>query len=161
MQTGSLFSGDILTNIALSDDHPDLSRAQEAARVACIDDFIENLPMGYNTPIGKTGMEISGGQKQRILIARAIYRNPEIIVLDEATSSLDAVTESRVVHNIMNSFSGRTVVVVAHRLSTVRNADNIIVMDAGRVAEQGVHEELIARHDYYYRLVHNQLGVNK
>lgn len=160
MQTGSLFSGDILTNIALSDDHPDLSRAQEAAHAACIDDFIENLPMGYNTPIGKIGMEISGGQKQRILIARAIYRNPEIVVLDEATSSLDAVTESRIIHNIMESFRNRTVVVVAHRLSTVRNADNIIVMNKGCVAEQGTHDHLLAIHGLYFELVNNQVEHN-
>lgn len=116
--------------------------------------------MGYNTPIGKTGMEISGGQKQRILIARAIYRNPEIVVLDEATSSLDAVTESCIIHNIMESFRNRTVVVVAHRLSTVRNADNIIVMNEGCVAEQGTHDHLLAIHGLYYELVNNQVEHN-
>ncbi len=157
MQTGTLFSGDILTNIALSDATPSLERAREAARVACIDGFIESLPMGYGTRIGRTGLELSGGQQQRLLIARAVYRRPEIIVLDEATSALDATTERRVVENIMDAFSGRTVVVVAHRLSTVRRADCIVVMDRGRVAESGTHEQLMARRGTYYHLVLNQL----
>ncbi|MDE6285418.1 MAG: ATP-binding cassette domain-containing protein, partial [Muribaculaceae bacterium] len=157
MQSGTLFSGDILTNIALSDARPSIERAREAARVACIDGFIDGLPMGYGTRIGRTGLELSGGQQQRLLIARAIYRQPEIIVLDEATSALDATTERRVVENIMDAFRGRTVVVVAHRLSTVRRADCIVVMDGGRVAETGTHGELMARRGTYFRLVQNQL----
>lgn len=157
MQNGTIFSGDILTNIALSDATPSVERARIAARVACIDGFIENLPMGYGTRIGKTGMELSGGQKQRLLIARAVYRNPRIIVLDEATSALDAVTEKQVVENIMNAFSGRTVIVVAHRLSTVRHADCIVVMEHGHVAESGSHGQLTAARGAYYRLVQNQL----
>ena len=157
MQSGTLFSGDILTNIALSDARPSLARAREAARVACIDEFIDGLPMGYGTRIGRTGLELSGGQQQRLLIARAIYRQPEIIVLDEATSALDATTERRVVENIMDAFRGRTVVVVAHRLSTVRRADCIAVMHEGRVAETGSHARLMAARGTYFRLVQNQL----
>ncbi len=157
MQNGNLFSGDILTNIALSDAEPDLGRARRAAEIACIDEFIDSLPMGFSTPVGKIGMEISGGQKQRLLIARAIYRCPEIIVLDEATSSLDAITERRVIENIMAEFRNRTVVIVAHRLSSVKNADNIIVMDSGRIEEQGTHAQLLCGGGRYYSLVEHQM----
>lgn len=160
MQNGTLFSGTLLSNIALGDGTPDPDRARKAAEVACIDDFIQRLPMGYNTKIGVAGIEISGGQKQRLLIARAIYKNPEILVLDEATSSLDAGNEARIVRNLEKFFKGRTVIVAAHRLSTVKCADNIVLMDAGVVKEQGNHIDLVNRQGQYYKLVKNQLELD-
>lgn len=159
MQDGVIFSDTIARNIAAADGEIDLARLETAARVACILDYIEGLPLGWDTVIGPDGTGLSQGQKQRILIARAVYRSPEFIFLDEATNSLDALNERAIVENLADFYKGRTVVVVAHRLSTVRDADNIVVMEAGRVAEQGTHAQLTAMRGRYYELVRNQLEL--
>lgn len=159
MQEGVIFSESILRNIAVSDGPVDTERVRYAARLACIDDFITALPLGYATKIGKDGTGLSNGQKQRILIARAIYRNPEFIFLDEATNSLDARNEREIVENLREFYMGRTVVIIAHRLSTVRDADNIIVIDGGKVVEQGTHADLVEARGKYYSLVQNQLEL--
>lgn len=159
MQDGVIFSESIARNIAVDDNAIDHERLEKAAEMACIHDFIMSLPLGYNTKIGRDGKGLSQGQKQRILIARAVYRNPDFIFLDEATNSLDAKNERSIVENLEKFFNGRTVVVVAHRLSTVKNAHQIVVLDDGRVAETGTHESLIARQGKYYNLVKNQLEL--
>ena len=159
MQDGVIFSESIARNIAVSDGDIDEARLEEAARTACIHDYIMSLPLRYNTKIGRDGVGLSQGQKQRILIARAVYRNPDYIFLDEATNSLDARNEREIVSNLSRFYRGRTVVVVAHRLSTVRDADNIIVLDAGRIVESGNHDSLIAARGHYYNLVKNQLEL--
>lgn len=159
MQDGVIFSESIARNIAVDDGPIDRERLEYAAGMACIRDYIESLPLGYDTLIGQDGSGLSQGQRQRILIARAVYRNPPFIFLDEATNSLDAVNEHEIVRNLEEFYRGRTVVVVAHRLSTVRHADSIVVLDHGRVAESGTHDELVARKGAYYRLVSNQLEL--
>ncbi len=159
MQDGVIFSESIARNIAVSDGDIDEARLEEAARTACIHDYIMSLPLKYNTKIGRDGVGLSQGQKQRILIARAVYRNPDYIFLDEATNSLDARNEREIVSNLSRFYRGRTVVVVAHRLSTVRDADNIIVLDAGRIVESGNHDSMIAARGHYYNLVKNQLEL--
>lgn len=159
MQEGVIFSESIARNIAVSDGDIDEARLEEAARTACIHDYIMSLPLRYNTKIGRDGVGLSQGQKQRILIARAVYRNPDYIFLDEATNSLEARNEREIVSNLSRFYRGRTVVVVAHRLSTVRDADNIIVLDAGRIVESGNHDSLIAARGHYYNLVKNQLEL--
>ncbi|CCZ38177.1 peptidase domain-containing ABC transporter [Bacteroides fragilis] len=161
MQDGYIFSGTIADNIALSDEEPDQVRLKQAARIACIDEFIERLPMQYYTKIGKAGVDLSGGQKQRILIARAVYKNPEFIFFDEATSSLDATNEKEIMGNLKEFYKNKTVVIIAHRLSTVKDADNIIVLDNGFVVEQGSHTDLTARKGKYYHLVKNQLELGQ
>ena len=161
MQDGYIFSGTIAENIALTEEKPDKDRLQKAAAIACLDAFIEKLPMKYQTQTGKAGIELSGGQKQRLLIARAVYRNPEFIFFDEATSSLDANNERAIMSNLQDFYRGKTVVVIAHRLSTVRDADHIIVLEKGYVAEQGNHEELTAAKGKYYELVKNQLELGR
>ena len=132
---------------------------RRAAATANVREWIESLPLRYDTVIGPDGLGISQGQRQRILIARAVYRDPDFIFLDEATNSLDAANERAIVENLAGFYRGRTVVVVAHRLSTVRHADNIIVLDGGRVAETGSHESLTALRGLYYNLVKNQLEL--
>lgn len=127
--------------------------------MASIDGFIESLPLGYHTKIGMEGIGLSQGQKQRILIARAVYKNPEFIFFDEATNALDATNERNIMENLDKFFIGRTVVVVAHRLSTVRHADQIIVLDNGEIVEQGTHQELTSQRGDYYHLVKNQLEL--
>jgi ATP-binding cassette subfamily B protein len=134
---------------------------KHAARVANIQDFIESLPLGYNTKIGAEGNGISMGQKQRILIARAVYRNPDFIFFDEATNSLDANNESVIINNLQSFLKGKTVVVVAHRLSTVKNADQIVVLNKGVIAERGTHQELTNLKGEYYTLVKNQLELGE
>lgn len=124
-------------------------------------DFINELPLGFDTKIGMDGNGINQGQRQRILIARIVYKDPDYIFFDEATNALDANTERRVMENMRRFFKGRTVVVVAHRLSTVRDADNIIVVDQGRIAEQGTHKELVIRRGLYYELIKNQLELGQ
>lgn len=159
MQDGVIFSESIARNIAVSDAEIDTQRMEQAARIACIHDFVQGLPLKYATKIGRDGMGLSQGQKQRVLIARAVYKNPSFIFLDEATNALDAKNERDIVQNLAEFYRGRTVVVVAHRLSTVRDADCIVVLDAGTVVETGTHDELIARHGAYYTLVRNQLEL--
>ena len=159
MQDGVIFSESIARNIAVDDNEIDPERLREAARIACIDDYVMSLPLKYDTKIGRDGVGLSQGQKQRILIARAVYRNPDFIFLDEATNALDAKNERAIVENLDVFYRGRTVVVVAHRLSTVRNADRIIVLDGGCVVETGNHDSLIALKGTYYNLVKNQLEL--
>ncbi len=159
MQDGVIFSESIARNIAVDDGEIDTSRLAAAARIACISSYINSLPLKYNTVIGQDGVGLSAGQRQRILIARAVYKNPAFILLDEATNSLDANNERAIVENLDSFYRGRTVLVVAHRLSTVSHADNIVVLDHGRIVEQGSHEELTARRGAYYNLVKNQLEL--
>lgn len=160
MQSGYIFSGTVLENIALSDSTPDEAKAKKAARLACIDSFIEELPMGYNTKIGINGVDLSGGQKQRLYIARAIYKEPDLLFLDEATSSLDANNELNIINNLVSYYKGKTVVISAHRLSTVKNADKIIYLEGGRIIEEGTHNELLSLKGRYYTLVKNQLELD-
>ena len=159
MQEGFIFSDTIADNIGVSDESPDMERVRQAVETANIGDFIDGLPLRYNTKIGAEGNGVSTGQKQRLLIARAAYRNARYLFLDEATNSLDANNEKVIMERLDTLFRGKTVVIVAHRLSTVRNADNIIMLDRGRVVEQGTHRELTERRGYYYRLVKNQLEL--
>lgn len=159
MQDGYIFNGTIAENIAISDEKPDIAQLIESARIACIDQFINSLPMKYETKIGNSGVEVSGGQKQRILIARAVYRNPDFIFFDEATSSLDANNEMEIMNNLNTFYQGKTVLIIAHRLSTVKNADNIIVLDNGYMKEQGTHQELTKMKGLYFELIRNQLEL--
>ena len=159
MQEGYIFSNSIAENIALCDETPDMQRVRQAADVANIREWIEKLPLGYNTKIGTDGHGISVGQKQRILIARAAYKNSPYLFFDEATNSLDANNEKAIMENLDHLFEDKTVIIIAHRLSTVKNADNIIVLDSGHIVEEGTHAELTARKGYYYELVRNQLEL--
>ena len=159
MQDGVIFSESIARNIAVDDGEIDVERLEQAAKIANIHDYIMGLPLKYNTMIGRDGLGISQGQKQRILIARAVYKNPDFIFLDEATNALDAKNERAIVENLDEFYKGRTVIVVAHRLSTVKNADQIIVLDAGKVVEVGNHSSLIKNEGAYYNLVKNQLEL--
>lgn len=159
MQEGFIFSDTIAENIAFSDEFPDIKKILYASNVANIHSFIEELPLGYNTKIGADGNGISQGQKQRLLIARAVYKNPEIIFFDEATNALDAKNESVIMSNLVDFFTNRTVIVVAHRLSTVKNADQIVVMEKGEIVEVGTHVELTQKHGKYFELVKNQLEL--
>jgi ATP-binding cassette subfamily B protein len=161
MQDGFIFSETIAQNIGVGDDYVDIEKLRHAVTVANIRDFIDSLPLGYNTKIGMEGSGISQGQRQRILIARAVYKNPEFIFLDEATNALDANNEKEIMKHLHEFYKGKTVVVVAHRLSTVRDADKIVVLDQGKVAEEGTHEELTMLKGKYYELVKNQLELGK
>ncbi len=159
MQDGVIFSESIARNIAVDDGEIDEERLEMAAEIANVKDFVMALPLKFNTNIGRDGMGLSQGQKQRILIARAVYKNPKFIFLDEATNSLDASNERAIVDNLDKFYKGKTVVVVAHRLSTVKNADQIIVLDKGKVVETGNHKSLTAKRGAYYNLVKNQLEL--
>lgn len=159
MQDGVIFSESIARNIAVDDNEIDILRLENSAKIANIHNFIIGLPLNYNTQIGRDGVGLSQGQKQRILIARAVYKNPDYIFLDEATNALDAKNEKTIVENLDKFYNGRTVVVVAHRLSTVKSADQIVVLDNGKVVEIGDHESLTTKHGTYYNLVKNQLEL--
>ena len=159
MQDGVIFSESIARNIAVDDGEIDKERLMKAAEIANVKDFVMALPLRFDTIIGRDGVGLSQGQRQRILIARAVYKNPDFIFLDEATNSLDASNERAIVENLGRFYKGKTVVVVAHRLSTVRNADQIVVLDGGKVVETGTHESLTAKRGAYYNLVKNQLEL--
>jgi ATP-binding cassette subfamily B protein len=159
LQDAYVFANSIARNIAFGEDEPDLDRVRWAAQMASADEFIERLPFGYDTRIGETGLALSGGQRQRIAIARAVYGRPPILVFDEATSSLDTESEQAVQRNMETLLRGRTTFVIAHRLSTVRNANLIVVLEQGRIVEQGTHDELMRRQGLYFYLASQQLGI--
>jgi ATP-binding cassette subfamily B protein len=159
MQDGFIFSDTIANNIAVGEDEIDKKRLLHAVKTANIWEFIESLPLKYNSKIGMEGNGISQGQRQRILIARAVYKNPDFLFFDEATNSLDANNEQIIIDNLHEFYRGKTVVIVAHRLSTVQNADKIIVLDKGKIVEEGMPKELIAKKGAYYTLVKNQLEL--
>lgn len=159
MQDGFIFSDSIAKNIAVSDETVNKEKLLHSVNVANIREFIESLPLSYNTKIGQQGIGLSQGQKQRILIARAVYKNPEFIFFDEATNALDANNERIIMDNLDKFFKGKTAIVVAHRLSTVKNADKIVVLEAGKLIEEGTHEELTKKKGAYYELVKNQLEL--
>jgi ATP-binding cassette subfamily B protein len=161
MQDGFIFSGTIAQNIALEEEAPNETMLEKAIQIACLSDLVAKLPMGFNTKIGKTGMELSGGEKQRILIARAVYKNPNYLFFDEATSNLDASNEKFIMHQLMNFFKGKTVVIIAHRLSTVKNADQIVVLEKGKITGNGNHEQLIKEGGTYLELIKNQLELGR
>ncbi len=159
MQDGFIFSESIAHNIAASDNEIDKVKLSYAAKTANIHDFVMELPLKYNTVIGNEGQNLSHGQKQRVLIARAVYKNPDFLFFDEATNALDANNEKAIVENLQEFYKSKTVVVVAHRLSTVKNADKIVVLDDGKIVELGNHKELTAKKGVYYNLVKNQLEL--
>ncbi|MDR2126761.1 MAG: peptidase domain-containing ABC transporter [Prevotellaceae bacterium] len=159
MQEGYIFSDTIANNIGVSDEIPDMQRVQKSVEIANITEFINSLPLGYNTKIGMDGHGLSTGQKQRLLIARAAYKNAKYLIFDEATNSLDANNEKFIMEKLKYLFAGKTVIIVAHRLSTVKNADNIVVLDKGKIVEEGNHRELVERRGHYYNLVKNQLEL--
>ena len=161
MQDGFIFSDTIANNIAINTDHIDINKLRHAATVANIQEFIDSLPLGYNTKIGMEGNGISQGQRQRLLIARAVYKNPDFLFFDEATNALDTNNEKEIMNNLYEFYKGKTVVIVAHRLSTVKNADKIIVLDKGKVMEEGTHTDLTKNKGLYYQLVKNQLDLGK
>jgi ATP-binding cassette subfamily B protein len=158
-QEGFVFSDTIINNIVLGDDEVDLERLHMAARVANLHDFIQSLPLGYHTPVGGEHGTMSQGQKQRLLIARAVYKNPEYLFFDEGTSALDTQNQQIIMQNLREYFKGRTMVVVAHRLSTIRHADQIVVIEQGQVLEKGTHDELVALRGRYFELLTNQLEM--
>lgn len=157
MQDGKMFSDTILNNIVLDDEHVDYDKLRDVCRIAQIEEEINSMPKGFETKIGETGRGLSGGQKQRLLIARALYRDPEFLFLDEATNSLDVLNEKKITDALSAAFANRTVIVVAHRLSTIRNADQIVVLDKGMVAEVGNHETLMEKKGHYFELVSSQM----
>jgi ATP-binding cassette, subfamily B, bacterial len=159
VQDSFIFSDTIANNIALGEDKIDVENLYYATSVANILSHIQSMPLQFNTKIGAEGIGLSMGQKQRLLIARAVYKNPDFIFLDEATNSLDANNESAIVNNLEKFIQGKTLVVVAHRLSTVKNADQIVVLNKGIITEKGTHQELIALRGEYYTLVKNQLEL--
>jgi ATP-binding cassette subfamily B protein len=161
MQDGYIFADTIAGNIALGHEEINKNKLINAAKMACIDDFIDQLPLGYNTKIGAEGLSLSGGEKQRILIARAIYNDPDYLFIDEGTSSLDASNEKKIMENLETVFKGKTVVIVAHRLSTVKNADQIVLLEKGEIMEQGSHDQLTKMKGRYYELIRNQLEMGK
>lgn len=159
MQDGFIFSDSIANNIAVGVERINKNQLFHAVKVANIQDLLDSLPLGYNTKIGQEGSGISQGQKQRILIARSVYKNPDYLFFDEATNSLDANNEKVIMENLNQFFHGKTVVIVAHRLSTVKNADQIVVLNQGKITEIGTHQELTERKGEYYQLVKNQLEL--
>jgi ATP-binding cassette subfamily B protein len=160
LQDGYIFTDTIINNITMNEDEPDLKRLVDAAEMANIKDFIEQLPRNYYTVVGQNGRNLSQGQKQRLLIARAIYKDPDFLLLDEATNALDAFNERSILKNLNVFKRQRTVLVIAHRLSTIKNADHIIVMDQGRIIETGTHHELLSLNGDYFNLISNQMEMN-
>lgn len=160
LQDGFIFSETIERNVVTNSEEADLEKLNNALKIACIFDFVNSLPQKHNTIIGSLGNNLSTGQKQRILIARAIYKNPNYLFLDEATSALDSKTEKIIHNNLIEFYKNKTVLIIAHRLSTVKNADNIIVLDSGKVVESGNHKELIEKKGAYYDLINNQLELS-
>jgi ATP-binding cassette subfamily B protein len=156
MQDGKLFNDTIQNNIVLNEEKVDYHALQQAVEVANIVREIEAMPQGYQTMIGEMGRGLSGGQRQRLLIARALYKNPDYLFLDEATNALDTINEQKIVKALNNVFQNRTVIVVAHRLSTIRKADQIIVLKSGMIAEVGNHQSLMENKKYYYELIQSQ-----
>ena len=156
MQDGKVFSDTIINNIVLDDDHIDYDRLHEVCKIAQLEEEINAMPNGFDTTVGETGRGLSGGQKQRLLIARALYRNPKMLFLDEATNALDTINERKIVDALNNAFEHRTVVVIAHRLSTIQNADQIVVLDKGHIVEVGTHKTLMENKKRYYELVSSQ-----
>lgn len=159
MQDSFIFNDNIQKNITVTEDQVDEHKLQNACKIACLTSYIEKLPLGFNTKLGAEGSGISGGQKQRIAIARAVYKDPKFIFFDEATNSLDANNEKMILENLQHFLAGKTAIVVAHRLSTVKNADKIVVLDKGEIVEEGTHTELVERKGNYYQLVKNQLEL--
>lgn len=159
MQDGFIFSDTIQRNIATKDKKINKTQLKRAIKTANIHDFMESLPLKYNTKIGSTGSGLSGGEKQRILISRAVYKNPHYIFFDEATSALDSENEKIIHDNLQKFFKEKTVIIIAHRLSTVKNADNIVVLKKGKIAEIGNHQQLVQNKADYFNLVKNQLEL--
>ncbi len=159
LQENHLFDETIARNIAIGEDEPDMDRVLWAARVANAHEFVDRLPLGYDTRVGETGIAISGGQRQRIAIARALYHRPPVLIFDEATSSLDTESERAIKENLDQLLSGRTSFVIAHRLSTIRDADVILVLERGRAVEHGTHDDLMKRQGLYYYLCSQQLEL--
>ncbi len=159
MQDGFIFSETLERNIAMGDKTINIEKLNKAIEISNLKNFIDNSALGLKTPLGATGNDVSGGEKQRILIARAVYKNPDFIFLDEATSALDAENEKIIHNNLQRFFKGKTVIIVAHRLSTVKNADQIIVLNKGEVVEEGNHSSLTKKRGTYYNLVKNQLEL--
>lgn len=160
MQETKIFSGTIIENISFSEEQPNIDKVLAVLKTVGLSSFIETLPMGIHTKIGVSGIEMSGGQKQRLMIARALYKNPDILFLDEATSSLDANNERLIVTNIGNLGKDKTIIIAAHRLSTVQNADKIVFVKHGEISEMGTHNELISLKGDYWKLVKNQLQLS-
>jgi ATP-binding cassette subfamily B protein len=160
MQDGKLFNDTLQNNIVMNEENVDYKALQQATEIANIAREIEALPQGYQTMVGEMGRGLSGGQKQRILIARALYKHPDYLFLDEATNALDTINEQKIVKALNNVFQNRTVIVVAHRLSTIRKADQIIVMKSGMIAEIGNHEILMKNKKYYYELIQSQYELD-
>lgn len=160
MQDNFIFSGTVQQNITMGEAF-DEKKINNIIHIACLDEFVSNHPLGINTKIGIDGIGISGGEKQRIMIARALYKDPQILMMDEATSSLDAENEACITKNIEDNFNDRTRIIIAHRLSTVCKADKILVLRHGEIVEEGTHESLVAKKGYYYSLVYNQLNLAK
>ncbi|MGJ1416066.1 ATP-binding cassette domain-containing protein [Sphingobacterium multivorum] len=160
LQDGKIFNDTVINNIVLGDDNIDIERLEKALEAANIREEIEDMPKGYKTMMGEQGRGLSGGQKQRILIARALYKNPDYLFLDEATNSLDSRNEKRIVEALDKIFREKTVVVIAHRLSTIQKAHQIVVMRDGKVAEIGSHDLLMERKGHYYQLINSQISLN-
>ncbi|PYL27374.1 MAG: hypothetical protein DMF45_12400, partial [Verrucomicrobia bacterium] len=159
LQENHIFNDTIARNVSFGDPEPDLDRVLWAAQAAAAHDFIMRLPLGYETKIGESGLSLSGGQKQRVAIARAIYNNPPVIIFDEATSALDTESERAIQDNLGRLMADRTTIVIAHRLSTVREAHAIVVLEKGSVAEIGTHDELMAQRGLYFYLSSQQMGI--